>query len=84
MAYYDHGAAIRKKECADKYDELKKHITSKDESGKMNEWFLAHEHIVYLESKLQQQEKQIEEYRSFFSLMRKLLPRVSSIHDVIG
>ena len=84
MAYYDHAAAMRKKECADKYAELKKHITSKDESGKLNEWFLAHEHIVDLESKLQQQEKLIEEYRSFFSLMRKLLPGVPSIHDVIG
>jgi len=84
MAYYDHGAAMRKTECADKYDELKKHITSKDENGKLNEWFLAHEHIVDLESKLKQQEKQIEEYRSFFSLMQKLLPRVPSIRDVIG
>jgi chromosome segregation ATPase len=84
MAYYDHGAAMRKKECADKYAELKKYITSKDKSGKLNEWFLAHEHIVDLESKLQEQEKQIEEYRSFFSLMRKLLPRVTSILDVIG
>ena len=84
MAYYDHGAAMRKKECADKYAELKKHITSKDENGKLNEWFLAHEHIVDLESKLQQQEKLIEEYRSFFSLMRRLLPRELSIHDVIG
>ena len=83
MAYYNHGVAMRKKECADKYAELKKHITSKDESGKLNEWFLAHEHIVDLESKLKQQEKQIEEYRSFFSLLRRLLPRVSSIHDVI-
>jgi hypothetical protein len=36
MAYYNHGAAMRKKECADKYTELKKHITSKDESGKLN------------------------------------------------
>lgn len=84
MAYYDNGAEMRKKECADKYAELKKQITSNDENGKLNEWFLAHEHIVDLESKLQQQEKQIEEYRSFFSLMRKLLPRVPSIHDVIG
>lgn len=84
MAYYDHRVAMRKKECADKYAELKKHITSKDESGKLNEWFLAHEHIVELESKLQEQEKQIEEYRSFFSLLRKLLPRVSSIHDAIS
>ena len=75
---------MRKKECADKYDELKKHITSKDENGKLNEWFLAHKHMADLENKLQEQEKQIEEYRSFFSFMRKLLPRVPSIHDVIG
>lgn len=83
MAYYDHVAAMRKKECADKYTELKKYITSKDD-GKLNEWFLAHEHIVDLENQLEQQKKQIEEYQSFFSLMRKLLPRVPSIHDVIG
>lgn len=84
MAYYDHGAVMRKKECAEKYVELKKHITSKDENGKLSEWFLAHEHIVDLEHQLEQQKKQIEEYQNFFSLMRKLLPRVSSIHDVIG
>ena len=84
MAYYDHGAAMRKKECADKYAELKKHIISKDENGKLNEWFLAHKHILDLENQLEEQKKQIEEYRSFFSLMRKLLPRVPSIHDVIG
>jgi hypothetical protein len=84
MAYYDHVAAMKKKECVDKYTELKKYITSKDENGKLNEWFLAHEHIVDLENKLEEQEKQIEEYRSFFSLMQKLLPRVPSIHDVIG
>jgi len=84
MAYFDHGEAMRKKECADKYAELKKHITSKDESGKMNEWFLAHEHIVDLEYQVEQQKKQIEEYQSFFSLLRKLLPRVPSIYDRIG
>ena len=84
MAYYDNGTAMRKKECANKYAELKKHITSKDESGKLNEWFLAHEHIVDLENELEEQKKQIEEYRSFFSLMWKLLPRVPSIYDVIG
>ena len=84
MAYYDRAAAMRKKECADKYAELKKYITSKDESGKLNEWFLAHEHIVDLENQLEQQKNQIEEYQSFFSLLGKLLPRISSIHDVIG
>ncbi len=84
MAYYDQEVSMRQKECADKYAELKKHITSKDENGKLNEWVLAHEHMVDLESKLEQQEKQINEYTNFFSLMQKLLPKVSSIHDVVG
>lgn len=84
MAYYDRRAAMGKKECANKYAELKKYITSKDESGKFNEWFLAHEHIIDLENQIGQQKKQIEEYQSFFSLMRKLLPKVRSIQDVIG
>lgn len=83
MAYLDHITAMRKKECADKYAELKKYITSKDENGKLNEWVLAHEHIVDLENRLQQQEKQIEEYQSFFSFMQKLLPKVPSIYNVI-
>jgi hypothetical protein len=84
MAYFDRGAAMRKKECADKYAELKKHITSNDENGKLNEWSLAHEHMVHLENQIEEQEKKIEEYESFFSLMQKLLPRVPSIHNRIG
>ena len=83
MAYYDHGAAERRKECADKYAELKKHITSKDKNGKLNEWFLAHEHMKDLEYQIEQQKKQIAEFQGFFSLMQKLLPRVSSTNDVL-
>lgn len=84
MAYYDHEAAMRKKESANKYAELKKHITSKYPNGELNEWFLAHQHLVDLENKLEKQKTQIEEYRKFFSLMRKLLPIEPSIHDIIG
>ena len=84
MAYLDMGAAIREKAIADKYDELKKHIRSLDENGKVNEWFLAYEHIIHLENELEEKKKQIEEYRSFFSLLRKLLPSVPSIYDKIG
>ena len=84
MAYLDMGAAIREKAIADKYDELKKHIRSLDENGKVNEWFLAYEHMIHLENELEQKKKQIEEYRSFFSLLRKLTPRASSIYDIIG
>ena len=84
MAYLDMGAAIREKAIADKYDELKKHIRSLDENGKVNEWFLAYEHMVHLENELEQKNKQLEEYQSFFSLLRKLLPSVPSIYDKIG
>jgi uncharacterized protein YydD (DUF2326 family) len=84
MAYLDMGAANRKKAIADKYDELKKHIRSLDENGKVNEWFLAYEHIIHLENELKEKKKQIEEYQSFFSLLRKLLPSVPSIYDKIG
>ena len=72
MAYYDYGTAMKKKACANKYDELKKYITSKDKNGQLNEWFLAHEHIVDLEHQLKNQQSQIEKYQSFFSLLRKL------------
>jgi 4-hydroxyphenylpyruvate dioxygenase-like putative hemolysin len=84
MTYYEQGYVFRKKECANKYVELKNHITSKDKNGKLNKWFLAYEHIIDLEKQLEQQKKQIEEYRVFFSLMRNLLPRESSISDVIN
>ena len=84
MAYFDHAAANRKKAISDKYDELKKHICSLDENGKVNEWFLAYDHMIHLENELEEKKKQIEEYRSFFSLLRKLLPSVPSIYDKIG
>lgn len=68
MAYYNHITANRRKQCSDKYDELIKYITTKD-----NEWSLAYEHILELEYQLEQQKKQIEEYQNFFTLMKKLL-----------
>jgi hypothetical protein len=36
MAYLDMGAAIREKAISDKYDELKKHISSLDENGQVD------------------------------------------------
>jgi cell fate (sporulation/competence/biofilm development) regulator YmcA (YheA/YmcA/DUF963 family) len=84
MAYLDHAAANRRKAISDKYDELKKHIRSLDENGKVSEWFLAYEHMIHLEYELEQKNEQIKEYQSFFSLLRKLLPSVPSIYDKIG
>jgi cell fate (sporulation/competence/biofilm development) regulator YmcA (YheA/YmcA/DUF963 family) len=83
MAYLDHAAANRQKAISDKYDELKKHISSLDENGKVSEWFLAYEHMIHLEYELKQKNEQIKEYQSFFSLLRKLLPSIPSIYDKI-
>jgi hypothetical protein len=83
MAYYDHSKAMHYQECADMYKKLKKHITSKQD-GKINEWYLASLHMNELEKQIEAQKEQIKEYKDFFKLMQKLLPHVSSPHDVIG
>lgn len=84
MAYLDNTTVLRKKQCAEKYEHLKKHITSKDDNMKLNEWFLAHEHMVDLETQLVQYKKQVEEYQKFFKMMSSLLPKEPTINDTIG
>ena len=81
MAYYDHGAADFEQECSEKYEELKKFITSKDENQKVNEWFLASRHMNSMEGTIKKQKEEIEKYKKFFSLMQELLPWKPSIHD---
>jgi len=83
MAYYDHVKEMRKNECSDKYEELKKFITSKNEQGELSEWSLASEHIVDKENELFEKTKKIEEYEKFFILLGGLLPRQLSIYDKI-
>jgi hypothetical protein len=88
MAFYDHAAEAHRQRCQDKYEELKKFITSIEEKGKnkgkVSEWFLAHEHVMQMEHTINKQQKRLEEYGSFFSSLSALLPRKSSIHDIIG
>lgn len=74
-SYFDQQNIKHKKACEIKFNELKKHIVSIDENGKLNEWALAMGHIQELENKLEEQAKQIEEYKAFFNLMNKLLPK---------
>lgn len=64
-----------------KYEELKKFITSKDENKKVNEWFFAHSHMLSMEATIKRQEEEIKKYKEFFSLMQELLPWKPSIHD---
>jgi len=49
MAYFDQGAADFKNECTQKYEELKKFITSKDKNQKVNKWFFAYQHMIDME-----------------------------------
>ena len=82
--HYDHVKAARNKANREKYEELKKFITSSNKKGKLSDWFPAHEHILSMENTIERQNKQIQEYRNFFSSLSLLMPRKSSIHDIIG
>lgn len=84
MACYDHGEAIRKNKCEDKYNELKKFITSQDENGILNEYYMAYDHLIDMEKEIKKQKEQINEYRTFFSLMQKLTPKGTSTNNFIN
>jgi len=44
-----------KKECADKYTELKESLLKKDNNDNPNEFILSHEHITDMEKQLEKQ-----------------------------
>ena len=60
MAYYDHGEANRKKACAEKFEELKKSISSLDKDNKLSEWHLAYQHIVDMENNIKEYKDKIK------------------------
>ena len=82
--YYDRHKASKIKKNAEKFEELKKFISSRDENLNVSEWSPALDHILSMEMKISEQKKQLEKYQSFFSLMRELLPRESSTSRTIG
>lgn len=84
MAYYDHAEAIRKNKAEDKYNELKKLITSQDECGILNDYYTAYDHLIGMEREIKKQKEQIKEYQNFFSLMQKLLPKGYSTNNFIN
>ncbi len=81
MAYFDHQAAAVDKANAEKFEELKKLISSKDKNQKLNEFLPALMHIIKLEQQLENKEKQIAKYRQFFSLLNELTPKGLTIYD---
>ena len=77
--YYDHAKAAYENKCKEEYEELKENLRkSKNESDEM-----LLEHIMTLEHKAEKSKKTIEEYKNFFQMLQSLLPRQSSIHDVL-
>jgi hypothetical protein len=84
MAIYDHGDAIKKNKAADKYTELKKFITSQDDNGILNDYYIAHDHLIDMEREIKKQKEQLNEYRNFFSIMRKLIPNNPSTNTFIN
>lgn len=80
MAYFDHEKAAYENKCKEKYEELKENLkNSKNEDDKN-----LLRHILKLEFEAERSKKTIVEYRNFFQTLQQLLPRQSSIRDVIG
>ena len=77
--YYDHAQAAYEKKCKEEYEKLKENLkNSKNESDEM-----LLEHISKLEIQSETRKFKNEEYENFFKILQRLLPRQSSIHDVI-
>ena len=77
--YFDHAQATYENECKEKYEELKEKLRkSKDKNDEMI-W----KHMMTLEYEAEKNKKNVEIYRNFFQTLQSLLPRQSSIHDVI-
>lgn len=82
--FYDFEAVNRERKSILKYIELKEFISSKDDNGKLNEWFLAYEHLVAKEDRLKELEEENSNYRQFFLMLRNFLPKSFSSSDIIG
>ena len=79
MAYYDHAKAAYEMKCKEEYETLKENLRkSKNKEDKM-----LLEHISKLEIQSETRKFKNEEYENFFKILQRLLPRQSSIHDVI-
>ena len=79
MAYFDHAKAAYDNKCKEEYEKLKENLRkSKNEEDEML-W----KHIMMLEYEAEKNKKSIEVYRNFFQTLQSLLPRQSSIHDVL-
>lgn len=84
MAYFDRSKAIHEENCLDSYTKLKSHICSKDIDGKLNEFYLAYEHMLKMEQENKDLKEQLKKYQDFFKNLNALMPKTPSVFDVIG
>ena len=80
MAYFDHAQAAYENKCKEKYEELKENLRkSKDENDEMV-W----KQMMKIEYEAEKSKKKVKKYEEFFEMLQKLIPKQSSIHDVIN
>jgi hypothetical protein len=80
MAYFDHAKAAYDNKCEEEYEKLKENLRlSKNENDEM-----LLKHIQRLEIRAANNRGKLKKYQEFFQVLGELLPRQSSIHDVIG
>jgi len=84
MAYFDKVAYNHEVMCKETYEKLKEKLQERDSDGNVHELFYAIEHLRDMEKRLADLERKNKEYQEFFRQLQNLMPRQSSIHDVIG
>ena len=82
--YYNHADADRLNSFAEKYDELKNFLLSKNDKGELNEFVLAYSQLIIMESTIKDQKEKIQKYELFFNQLATLLPKTPSVFDRIG
>ncbi len=79
MAFLNPYAADQDKSNAEKYEELKKFLSSKDENQKLNEFLPALMHMQKMEVELEKKDKEIAKFRQFFNLLNEITRNLYSL-----
>jgi hypothetical protein len=84
MAVYDWAKANREQEEEKAYVRFKESLSLKDKDGYVNEHYLVLNHLHRMEGLIEKQQKELNEYRSFFLALRNFLPKEFTVNDIIG
>lgn len=74
--FYEEEQLAKEKESFDKLINDIKNLDS--------EYFYAYQHIMRMKNDKEAADKKLQEYYSFFNTLSHLIPKQSSIHDIIG